>query len=830
MMKRKMMKKIIAFSLALNICLLTACSDNTETEVYQQQELHYQTSDEAMEAFLNDFAHRNLRYDEYATGKFAVTDGTGFAKNWEAMGVTWHNASASALGEDKIAKIYRYLSTSDQDDLGMIYNTSNSFEDPFIEICGGAAIPQGWPFPAWYESAADPLSFGQDYSIGTTAFEFNDMEDWQSEKWVAENGSFVINEETGYANFASEKLSKGEKFRFYRTDIAELERFGGIGSQYSPFVEIVMNFTSSNLDDYYVIWKTKEGGDTWYSVPHNYVATTENTDFKNYSDRTYLEMYLADNWDNQVITAIGLEFRPKEGKELSVTSGLIDFIRCQYDTRQSNATLQWLLALSNYADYTDDVKGLAKLMPKAREALLFLTHVLEGEKGLLDISYLYGHNGIGMYQKEDGSYNFDTSNGVGNGYWDLTVHSEIGLEANIYYYQVLKAMANMEQKLVDAGIEVTEVSVIRNRMPGGEKITYQYTAETIASLATEVKENIEKEIKPVQQKDGTYDNEGGFWNSETGRFVAGINEETGAIADYGYVYWNLELICAGVGTQEQQLSVMEWIDGQKTVEGDNSTGEDIYFYEFAPRFNTKDAYENFSPFTASNIKPLTDKHLSTWSRSLQNGGAAIAWSYYDLIARAKVLGADNAYERLQEIQAWYEKVSAGTEGDGYSFYSGYYDKLAAEAEEKMFMEDDDSEYGIWTLQQAPQAGPIGLDAEFIESVILIKAIPDAFFGMEAEGYNSITFKNNIPSDLDVFQLDNMKYGDCVYSLKGTKNSIEILNAVGTANAEQIITLCFDEPGGFYKVYVDGEKTEEYTVEDGVIYVTLPFNEVDVTVK
>lgn len=829
MMKRKMMKKIIAFSLALNICLLTACSDNTETEVYQQQELHYQTSDEAMEAFLNDFAHRNLRYDELATGKFAVTDGTGFAKNWEAMGITWHNASASALGEDKIAKIYRHLSNIDQDDLGMIYNTHNSFEDAFVESME-AAVPQGWPFPTWYNSSEDQLSFGADYSVGTTVFEFNDTDDWQSDKWVVENGTFAVNEETGYADFASNKLNKGQTFRFYRTDISELERFGGIGSEYAPFVEIAMHFTSRNLDDYYVIWKTKEGGDTWYSVPHNYIATTENTSFDNYSDRTYLEMYLADNWDNQVITAIGLEFRPEEGKELSVTTGQIDFMRCQYDTRQSNATLQWLLALANYVDYTGDVDGLAKLMPKAREALLFLTHVLEGEKGLLDISYLYGHNGIGMYLKEDGTYNFDTTNGVGNGYWDLLVHSEIGLEANIYYYQALKAMANLEQKLVDAGIEVTDTSVIRNRMPGEEKITYQYTADSIASLAEEVKANMEKEIKPVKQEDGTYANEGGFWCSDTGRFAAGINEETGKIADYGYVYWNLELICAGVGTDEQQLSIMEWIDGQRTVEGDNSTEDDIYFYEFAPRFNTKDAQEQFSPFAATNIAPFTEKKLSTWSRSLQNGGAAIAWSYYDLVARAKVLGADNAYERLQEIQAWYEKVSENTEGDGYSFYSGYYDQLAAEAEEKMYMEDDDSEYGIWTVQASPQVGCIGLDAEFIESVILIKAIPDAFFGMQADKYNSITFKHNLPSELDVFQLDNLKYGDCVYSIKETKNSLEVLNAIGTANAEQTITLCFDEPRGSYKVYVDGEKTEDYTVEDGVIYITLPFDEVNVTVK
>ena len=817
--------------------------DEFEAEVYQQDELHYQSSNYELAYFLNDFAHRSLRYDEFANGKFAVGDGTGFQKNWDAMGLTWHNATEEALGADKLDAIYGYLSSIDQDDLGMIYNTPNAFENPTLEIAGGAAIPQGWQYPTWYYSSESCDDWGVESALGSTAFEFNQAVTnknsqsgikWQNRLyttilgirryngWKVDNGTIDF-DGSGYMNFSTDSLSTNETFTFYFDSLEDhLKECGGIKTVFSPFIEMTLHFNATNLEDYYLIWETSDGNE--YEVAHNAVATTQNSDFADYNDRTYLSMYLNENWDNKTITKIGVRFKPESGTTLSITNGKIDYIRCQYDTRQSNATLQWLLALSNYVDYTNDVDGLARLMPKAREALLFLTDVLEGKNGLLDVSYLYGHNGSGITFDENGNVVLDTANGVSNGYWDLTVHSEVGLEANIYFYQVLQAMAKMEQRLEDAGETVSDTSTIRYIQKSGAEttVTYGYTADNLATLAATVKANIEEEINPVQQSDGTYANEGGFWNSTTGRFASGINEETGAIADYGYVYLNLELICAGIGTDEQQLSVMQWIDGQRTVDGDDSTGEDIYFYEFAPRANTKDAIENLSAFSYLVMEPLIAKYGydDTFSRQLQNGGAAIAWSYYDLVARAKVLGADNAYERLQEIQSWYENVKAQA-GTGYDFYSGYYDALEAE-----------SGQGLYVLQQSPTAGPIGLDAEFIESAILIKAIPDAFFGMESEENNSITFTNNLPSALDTFQMDNLRFDGATYSLKGTENSLEILNVGGITNDLKATLRLQVSDETSYTVYVNDVKVDdtEYVVEDGYIIVTVDFDNVKVIVK
>ena len=846
---------------AVNGATTITLNFNGALEEYLGSNLFYQAADETLAAFLNDFAERNLRYNENSNGYFPVSGGTGFAKNWEAMGLMWHNATADVYS-DKVNQqnIYAYLESITQDGLGMIYNTHNGRESSVHEIAGDAGLPQGWPFPSWYNSTNTANSHA-DANLGATAFEFNGItpqHTWQYKKWVVEGGTFAVDSNEystnvstgdGYAEFATGSLGVDEVFRFYRSDIAELTRAGGIMSVYSPFIELALDFNATNLEDYYLIWKTKAGGDTWFSAAHNEFATTNNNNFAIYSDRCYLEMYHNENWDNQIITAIGLEFRPKSGTALTL-AGQIDYIRCQYDTRQSNATLQWLLAFSNYIKYTNNTVALEALMPKARNAMLFLTHTLKGERGLLDISYLYGHNGIGMYKKADGTYNYDTVNGVGNGYWDLIAPSKESLESNIYFYQVLLAMADLEQRVVDSGLTISETSSIRNRTLGGADVSYNYTAESLSALAATVKSNMEKEINPVLQSDGTYVNDGGFWCSATGRFAAGINEATGAIADYGYVYWNLEAICAGIGTDTQQLSIMQWIDGQRTVSGDTSTGSDIYFYEFAPRFNTKDCYENFSAFAYDNVSGLMESCGTCWSKQLQNGGAAIAWTYYDLVARAKVLGVDNAYERLKEIQAWYVKVQAAG-GSGYQFYSAYYDALAKEAnatEKKWSWSDfkyvttivDKDAYGIYNLQQAQAkdsagnviynkgAGAIGLDAEFIESITFIKALPDMFFGMESESYNSITFTNNIPSALTIFQIENMKFGDCVYSLRGTKDSLQIFNVTGTVSG--MVTLKFAEPTTDYKVYVDEMETSDYTVENGMIYVTVDFGNVCVKVK
>ena len=812
---------------------------SVDAVVYDGLELHYQSSDSGLADFLNDFSHRNLRYDDDAVGTTTVGAGTGYFKNWETMSLTWHNSSAAALGEDKVARLYNALTSqssgSNQDGLGMIYNTGNNRESADIEA-GAAGIPQGWPFPYWKYSVDDPMTEFNDLSVhGSTTFEFNDTTSKQNQGWTAKNGTFVINGSMYVADFKS-NCEAGEDFEFYKANMgAMLAKHGGINTKYSPFLEIDMKLTTAtNVGDYYIIWQTQAGGDTWYEVAHNDLVTTRKNMYSGYTDRCYIDMAQNENWDNQIVTALGIKFKPQNTAKKMVVNGNVNYIRCSYDTRQSNATYQWILALYNWAQYTNDVDSLVKLMPAARKATLFLTHALQGEKGLLDISYFYGHNGVGISKNADGSYNVDSANGVGNGYWDIVASPEKNLEANIYFYQALTAMAGLEKMVTDAGKTVSGTSTVYNRdLASKETVTYNYTAETLLELAEKVKTNIEKPVQ-VEERTATtasglkYDNAGGFWNPTTGRFVSGINERTGEIVDYGFVYWNEEAICAGLGTDEQQKLIMQWINGDRTVVGDDSTGSDIYFYEFAPRFNTTDCTAQFSFCGYKIAESLIKKYDTTWPRQVQNGGADMCWAYYDIVARAKVLGADNALARLSGMQKWYEKVAKAADEAGYTgtrFYEAYYEAMEGDSE------FNDGIEGLYKLQRAESNGPgsVGLDAEFIESVLPIRSVPDTIFGMQSTDYNGISFTNNLPEALAWFQIDNMKFANSVYSLRATKNGLEILNLKGSKNANNYILLNFKKPMGNYSVYVNGEKTNDYTEKDGIVTVKVKFEAVKVTV-
>ena len=107
-----MNKKVITFTL---LCLVSAslmsCKkknnynpiDNDDI-TYDGINLHYNFSDEEMTTFMNDFTHRNMRYDSDSCGEFPVAHGTGFANNWEAMAVCFQNSIKQVYREDKIQK------------------------------------------------------------------------------------------------------------------------------------------------------------------------------------------------------------------------------------------------------------------------------------------------------------------------------------------------------------------------------------------------------------------------------------------------------------------------------------------------------------------------------------------------------------------------------------------------------------------------------------------------------------------------------------------------------------------------------------------------------
>ena len=837
-----MKDRIIKFIL---VCLASVCLSSCQDKynpidhdaiTYDGINLHYNFSDKKMTTFMNDFTHRNMRYDSDSCGEFPVAHGTGFAKNWEAMAVCFQNSIKQVYREDKIAKIADYLIQIDQDDQGMIYNTPLVSEQPFSEAGvddSGYSVPQGWPFPSWLNSVNNYLDLGNLEATHTTEFNFNDGGHIQSKEWHVNNGVFYVGDNTGYAHYYSnEALPSTQTFEFYRDKIDTLLPFSsGIDTRFSPMIDMEFEYEGKNIKDYNIIFKVA-GDNTWHVAPQSAYASTPTTNLNGYVHvRQFFDMYLNTEWNHQTVTHLGVQFVGKDGMTFEVKNGKVNFIRPCYDTRQSNSTYQFILAVNTYYSFTRDIKTLIKLMPKVRKGILFLNHALQGEElGLLSLEYMYGHDGVVPYCIEGKERDRLAYHSIGNGYGDLTVAPMINLEANVYYYQAIVAAASLEEAMLEVEGDNPTVLSVKNRMPYADRVPYTYNKESLEALALRVKANIEKPIKAERVDfDITYNageyyyqNTGGLYNPETGRFCIGINEYNGDILDYGHVYTNLEAVCAGLGTPEQQLEIMKWIDGQRIIEGDTSTGEDIYFYDFAPRFNTRNTElnggcngfmqdENFYYRIWSN-------GYDTWSRQVQNGGAIIAWSYYDLVARSRVLGIDSALNRLEQIKKWYLKV-LDYGGNGLNFYEDYYVDLDAEA-----TMDDPDMFMIYSLQASGKrgGGAIGLDSEFIESIIFIRSIPDALCGMDATQNNILSFTYNENKKQSFVEIYNMKYGDAVYAYRTKKNVMEVFNISGEVSNKHKLTFKYKTDKTNLKVTVNGETFKSVEYRDGYAYIIVPF--------
>ena len=175
--------------------------------------------------------------------------------------------------------------------------------------------------------------------------------------------------------------------------------------------------------------------------------------------------------------------------------------------------------------------------------------------------------------------------------------------------------------------------------------------------------------------------------------------------DYGFTFLNNEAIYYGFVTPDQASSIRDWISGRRIVEGDTSTGADIYHWRFGPRSTTRRNIDYYY-WGWSNPESIP------WGYQVQDGGAVLGFSYHDLMARLKVSGADDAWARLKEILTWFDETQAA------GGYRAYY---------------KDPSRG--TMQGGNVPGGLGLDKEFFESVLVPQVMIYGFLGLRpsAEG-------------------------------------------------------------------------------------------------
>ena len=277
----------------------------------------------------------------------------------------------------------------------------------------------------------------------------------------------------------------------------------------------------------------------------------------------------------------------------------------KYDTRHFDTNARFILACWRHAAWTGDIEFLTRQSERIRRAMDYQLTVLHGEDGLIltDSPDVQGRH-----------------RGVGNNYWDILPFGHLDAYANAVWYASLEAMAQIEEMLAGAAAEGADASV---RDPAAYR-----------ALAAKARDAYNR----------------AFWDDEKGRYIGCIDVD-GVKHDYGFTFLNVEAMAYGLADHEKARRIYRWMEEEPT-----STGEaDVYArWIFAPRATTI-----HNPPWNPEAGKLEDVPREPWwhfgwggtpfDEQCQDGGAILYTSFFDLMARTRHLGPDNAWRRWEEI-------------------------------------------------------------------------------------------------------------------------------------------------------------------------------------
>ena len=392
----------------------------------------------------------------------------------------------------------------------------------------------------------------------------------------------------------------------------------------------------------------------------------------------------------------------------------------QYDTRHNINGQNFVRGCAKYFWWTRDLNFLRSNIERMRTALRYVMtehHALE--RKAVYTTWI-GHDGRSGLNRSAGGKEILTGVGIGNNYWDILPFGNLDCYATIQYYDALRVMAAVEREIrahPEWGI------------PNG---VLSFDPAMLEQHATEVRAEGNRL----------------FWNTETSRFVACVDSD-GQAHDYGFTFLNCEAIYYDFATPEHARDIMRWLDGQRVVPGDTAQGADIYHWRFGPRATTRRNLEWYF-WAWSNPEGIP------WGGQVQDGGAVLGFSYHDLMARLKVLGPDNAWQRLQAILRWFDEVQAA------GGYRKYYDGKRE-----------------GTLQGGGTAGGLGLDQEFFESALVPQVMLYGFLGFQprADGFK---LDPRLPSAWPELTIDRIHFQDMRLRICASSDRIEIRNEVRAA--------------------------------------------------
>ena len=400
----------------------------------------------------------------------------------------------------------------------------------------------------------------------------------------------------------------------------------------------------------------------------------------------------------------------------------------QYDTRHNVNAQAFADGVIAFAAWTGDRAFLAEQLPRVRRAI---RHVLDEhgvkEHGVVRTTWT-GHDGRpGFTVHADGTKTLHPGHGIGNNYWDLLPFGHEDCYATLRLVGTLGRLADLERRIAahpewsvpapPEDLSAAPLDALRAR---------------IVARANEL-----------------------FWSAATGRYVACIDAD-GNAHDYGFTFVNLEAIHAGLAPPDRAAVILAWIDGERGVDGDTSTGADIYRFRFGPRATTRRNVDWYGWYWHG-------PESIPFGGQVQDGGAVLGFSYHDLMARLEVRGPDDAAARLAEIAAWFRDVEAA---GGYRAYYG-------------------ADPSRGTLQGGGTAGGLGMDQEFFESVLVPQVLVDGFLGMTAH-VDALAFAPRLPTDWPELTVRGIRYQDWTLDVTARPDGLVIEKRAGPAEGPRVV--------------------------------------------
>ncbi len=572
----------------------------------------------------------------------------------------------------------------------------------------------GWPFPLWTQS-----HMSVEQVAGRTAgWHFqsdfpphwvgNYLRSWNRPEFYGEGAvnAFVLENLASQgivdnawrlqATGPSPKLTTPEGAVIRAQDAPFLQlrwkRDGEINPSAPPFVE----------------WMREE--DEEFSPERRVFFYPQRTPLSSDFYHSHIVMHRHPQWTG-TIKRMRLNLAPGEGEG----NFQLDSFFTVYDTRHTINNPILILASWHYFNWTRDLAFLRENLNRMRLALKYQ----QTELGGLEFNHIRvawpGHDGgPGFDVDEQGNKTIHSGSAIGNNYWDLLPFGWDDFYATMQYYAATLALAELE--------EAVRAHPEWDAPLGALAFDPAFLREHAAA---------------VKQTAGEK-----FWNSETGRFFPSITRE-GRSFDHGLTFLNLEALWYGIASDEQARSILDWIRGERTVEGDDSTGPDIYHWRFGPRATTRRNVEwyGFAWTHPENIP---------WGGQVQDGGAVLGFTFYDLWARLKHVGPDDAWQRLLEILAWQREVD---DAGGYRAYYGETDRGT-------------------TLQGGGTAGGLGIDFEFFESSMLPAIAPLGFMGVSARP-DGLRIEPMLPKDCPEMRLNNLRYANIPLELTVRNDAVSL---------------------------------------------------------